>query len=157
MEAGAAIGEMLFPAGGGIPGGAIGGVVGLLGGAYGGGWAAGTAQNYALNRIPKFRDMLGQSEEQKRLDEQEHPVVSFMGGMAPYAITMSPMAGLPKTLPENATNWQRLLANKYTSRFMSGRRRRRHAIGPGGHQRGQDQLEPRGHRDRVRPRVQQKQ
>jgi hypothetical protein len=99
--------------------GPIGSFGGGLAGAYFGGQGIATAQNWLLNKVPKIRDLLGQSEEQKRLDEQEHPIASFLGGIAPFALTMSPIA-LEGKLPANATAWQRLAANPYTARLFSG-------------------------------------
>jgi hypothetical protein len=116
--AGAAIGARI----GGLPGA----VIGLgIGGAAGFAASYGTAlgQDWALNHLPQIRDMLGQSEEIKRLDEKEHPIASFLGGLAPYALTMSPGTlvgqGLKK-LPTNATTWQRLQQHQLTSRLFSG-------------------------------------
>jgi hypothetical protein len=114
--AGAVIGETVFPFGGGLVGGIAGGIAGGFAGAE----AVSAGQNWLLNKVPKFRDMLGQGEEQKRRDEEEHPVASFLGGIAPFAVTMSPFSMGKKLLPENATTWQRLAANPLTSRLFSG-------------------------------------
>jgi hypothetical protein len=114
--AGFALGEAIFPAGGGIPGALLG--LGLgFGGAAAGSAAVEGAQHWALEKVPKFRDLLGQSEEQKRLDEQEHPVASFLGGTVPWFVTMSPF-GAGKKLAENATTWERLANNSYTKRLF---------------------------------------
>lgn len=117
-EAGATIGAAVgsvFPG----PGTVIGGIVGGLAGAIGGGISAGAAQDYALGKVaPDWKDGLDQT---LALQEQQHPYASFIGGLAPYAITMSP-TGIAKgsAIPANATAWQRLAANPVTARAFSG-------------------------------------
>lgn len=115
-QAGAVLGEAIFPAGGGLVGGFAGGVAG----AYFGSEGISAAQSWLLSKVPKLRDFLGQSEEQKRLDQQEHEYGSFLGGIAPFAITMSPAAVGRKTLAPDATTWQRLAADPRTARLFSG-------------------------------------
>jgi hypothetical protein len=116
--AGLAIGEALFPPGGGLVGALVGAGFGIAGG-FAGGAAVESAQTWALNKVPKIRDILGQSEEQKRIDQEEHPVASFLGGIAPFALTMSPLVA-KHMLADGATTWQRLAANPMTSRLFSG-------------------------------------
>ena len=114
LLAGAAIGS-IFPG----PGTAIGGIAGGLVGALGGGIGAGMAQDYTLNKVaPEWKDGLDKTMAQQ---EEQHPYASFVGGLAPYAITMSP-TGIAKgaALPATATSWQRLAANPMTSRLFSG-------------------------------------
>lgn len=111
---GAAIGS-IFPG----PGTAIGGIVGGLAGALGGGFGAGMAQDYTLTKLaPEFKDGLDKT---LATQEEQHPYASFVGGLAPYALTMSP-TGLAKgaALPASATAWQRLAANPLTARAFSG-------------------------------------
>ena len=119
-ELGAAAGAPLAPftAGLSVP------VLGFLGGAagaIGGAALVAKAQDYALKAVPdSWRDKLGLSDRQQQLDESEHPVASFLGGVAPYALTMRP-GGIAKTkLPENATALQRILANPATARVFGG-------------------------------------
>jgi hypothetical protein len=117
-------------------GGAIGGVLGgplaeftapagaLIGGAagaIGGAALVGKMQDYALKMVPdSWRDALGLSDRQQKLDEGEHPVASFLGGVAPYALTMRPGTTPKIKLPENATALQRIMANPTTARLFGG-------------------------------------
>ena len=74
-----------------VPGGALAGaVIGGLAGSF----LTDEAQSWLLDKVPRFRDLLGQSEEQKAQDQKEHQALSFMGGLFPYAITMNPAAAL---------------------------------------------------------------
>lgn len=117
-EAGAAIGGLAGPVGAGI-----GGVAGGIGGFIAGSWATDEAQDVALHAMPNdWQDALGQSERIRGLQERQHPISSFIGGIAPYALTMSPGALTSKaaSLPENATTFQRLMANPLTSRLFGG-------------------------------------
>ena len=116
---GAAVGALFPPAepftiaGGTIAGG--------IAGMFGGSWAIDKAQDWALRQMPdSWRDALGMDDRQQRLDEAQHPVGTFIGGMIPYAATMRP-GGLGKAvLPENATALQRILANPVTGRLFGG-------------------------------------
>ena len=112
-EAGAALGEAVFPAGGGI----IGGIAGGLAGAFGGGAAVQKGQDWLISKLPQsWQDKLN---EQEQADTAQHPVAQFMGGLAPFAVTMSPTTAVSK-LPENATNLTKLMANPVTQRMFSG-------------------------------------
>jgi len=105
---------------GGPVGAAIGGVAGGLIGGIGGQIAVDAAQTWALSQLPEdWQDALGQSEKQRRAEEILHPNASFLGGLVPFALTMSPriVAG---ALPQNATALQRIMANPATSRVFSG-------------------------------------
>ncbi len=111
---GAAIGEALFPPGGGIPGAAVGAIVGGLGGGWGGAYAADRAQDYALSKLPdSWVEAIGQDDRQQRLDQEQHPYASFLGGLAPFALTMKP-GGF------GAAALERILANPMTSRVFGG-------------------------------------
>jgi len=117
-EAGGAVGAFLGPWGA-----LAGGVIGGIGGAIGGGFAADKAQDYTLSKLPdSFVDAFGQGERQQRLDQQERPVASFVGGMIPFALTMQPtkLAFRATGLPENATTIQKLMANPVTARLFGG-------------------------------------
>ena len=115
MEAGAALGAFAGPWGA-----AAGGLVGGLTGAFGGGWLAGKGQEAVIQKLPdSWKDPL---ENWERESEKQHPMASFLGGLIPMALTMSPFAAekaLTK-LPENATALQRIMANPYTARIFGG-------------------------------------
>lgn len=117
-ELGGAIGEVAGPIGAGV-----GAVVGGIGGAIAGGKAVETAQNWLLSKLPSgFVDAFGLDEAKERLDQQEHPVASFIGGLIPYAVTMSPNLAIKSAakLPENATALQRLMSNPITAKLFGG-------------------------------------
>jgi hypothetical protein len=123
MGAGAELGAALGLAGGPLaeitsPVGAfIGGGLGAIGGAA----AVSKVQDYALKMLPdSWKDTLGLSERQQKIDEGEHPVASFLGGIAPYALTMRPGATPKVALPENATALQRIMTNPATARLFGG-------------------------------------
>ena len=121
-EIGAGIGAF-----GGPPGAAlgltIGGFAGGLAGFFGGSTAAGAGQDWAIHQAPdNWQDALGQSDRAQRLQEAQHPIASFLGGIAPYAVTMSP-GGWSKgalSLPEDATTFQRIKANPITGKLFFG-------------------------------------
>lgn len=112
-EAGAAIGAF-----GGPVVAAIGGVAGGLIGGFGGGYAAEKAQDAALSALPD--DWEESINSQRRADQEQHPVASFLGGMAPYAVTMRPGGFAKAALPENATALQRIMAHPVTARVFGG-------------------------------------
>ncbi|OYV61785.1 MAG: hypothetical protein B7Z71_03870 [Acidocella sp. 21-58-7] len=138
--AGGPLAELTVPAGaatGAGIGGAIGGFAGGLAGFFGGSAVAQSAQNYALKQMPdNWQDALGASDRQQRVDQEQHPIASFLGGLAPYAITMSPGALTAKAanLPADATAFQRIMANPLTSRLFGG-------AAMGGMQIGQEEYE----------------
>ena len=114
-------------------GGFIGGVAGFMAGSS----AAEGAQEWGLHQMPdSWTEAIGQSDRQARLQEQQHPVASFLGGLAPYAVTMTPGAFSTKALnlPENATTFQRIMANPVTSRIFGG-------VAMGGMELGQEEAE----------------
>lgn len=121
--AGAGIGA-LFGGVGAAPGGLIGGALGFAGGVIAGGigsYAAAKAQDYALSKAPEsWVDKLGQDDRQQQLDQTAHPYASFLGGIAPYAVTMRPGGFARAALPDNATTFQRLAANPMTARVFGG-------------------------------------
>jgi hypothetical protein len=92
-EAGAAIGalggpfdEFTIPAGF-LIGGAL--------GALGGGTGTDAAQHYILAHNPDMAKALGQDSDTQAADESEHPVASFLGGLAPQALLLRPsLSGL---------------------------------------------------------------
>lgn len=116
-EAGAAVGSFAGPVGT-LAGGFIGGVAGMFGGQA----LVDKVQNWALSELPdSWREALGQDDRQQTLDQEYHPTASFLGGLAPYALTLKPSFSLAaRALPENATAWQRILANPVTSRLFAG-------------------------------------
>ena len=117
-ELGAGIGAF-----GGPVGAAVGGLVGGIGGFLAGSSAVSATQDYALRQMPdSWQEAIGQSSRQQRLQEEQHPVYSFMGGLAPYLVTMGPGAFTTKALnlPENATTFQKIMANPVTSRLFGG-------------------------------------
>ena len=120
---GAGIGGVIAGPPGAVVGGAIGGFAGGLGGFFAGSAATETAQDWTLKQLPMAaQESLGQSERAQREQEIEHPYASFMGGIAPYAITMSP-GGWTKAaanLPADATAFQKIMANPITQKAFSG-------------------------------------
>ena len=121
-QLGGAAGLTLGPFGGLL--GALGG--GIVGG-FGGSFLADKAQSYALSKAPDtWVEALGQDDRQLRLDQEQHPYASFLGGLAPFALTMSPMgeagagAKALKALGPNATAMQRIMANPVTARVFGG-------------------------------------
>ena len=121
-ELGAGIGSVVPGAGTAI-GAGLGGFAGGLGGFMLGSSAISQAQHWAVSKLPdSWQDKLGASDRQQQLDQSQHPDASFIGGLVPYALTMSP-GGLGKAaaaLPENATAFQRIMANPIASRLFSG-------------------------------------
>ena len=98
----------------GVAGGAI--VGGLIGG-----FATGKAQDYALSQAPdSWVEALGQDDRQQRLDQEQHPYASFLGGLLPFALTMKPGGLAQAALPENATTLQRIMTNPVTARVFGG-------------------------------------
>jgi len=78
-KAGAAIGAF-----GGPVGATIGGVIGALTGGFGGSYLTGKAQEAALERYaPEAIEQIARAQE-------EQPGASFVGGLAPTALTMRP-------------------------------------------------------------------
>lgn len=68
-------------------------VAGLVAGgvaAYGAGSVAGAVQNKVLEAAPETAVSLGQSPGQVAQDEQQHPIASFAGGMAPNLLAFTP-------------------------------------------------------------------
>ena len=95
----------------------IGGVAGGLGGSY----LLSKAQDYGLRKLPdSWRDALGQSDAQRRADEEKHGTASFIGGLAPYVLTMRPGGISRVALPDNATALQRIMADPITARLFGG-------------------------------------
>jgi hypothetical protein len=112
---------------GGPVGAGIGAIAGGLAGMFGGSYLADKAQSYALSKAPDdWVEALGQDDRQQRLDQEQHPYASFLGGLAPYAVTMTPFGGGKKALEEllaknpNATPLQRLMTNPAVSRVIGG-------------------------------------
>jgi hypothetical protein len=121
MAAGAELGGAAGLAVGGPIGGAIGGLVGGGAGFFGGARAIDAAQNWGLSHLSEsWRDALGMSDRQEKIDQSEHPIASYLGGLAPYALTMSPGTFAGKALPENATALQRIMSHPATARVFGG-------------------------------------
>lgn len=134
--AGAALGSVV-PGIGTAVGAGAGALVGGIGGTLLGAHAVGEAQHWALSKLPEsWQDTLGASDRQQQLDQAQHPVASFLGGLVPYALTMSPrgIGAAAAKLPENATSFQRLMANPVTARVFGG-------AAVGGMELGQEKLE----------------
>lgn len=114
--AGAAIGGPFAPVTG--PAGAL---IGGVAGAFLGSTAIAHVQNWALSKLPdSWREAIGMDDRQEQIDQAEHPVASFLGGLAPYALTMRPGATPTTALPENATALQRIMAHPVTARVFGG-------------------------------------
>lgn len=138
--AGAGAGAQAGFIGGGLVGGPVGAAVGAfaggVAGGFGGGYLAGEAQQAAIDRLPAdWKDPLLNKVAKA---QKEHPYASFIGGLVPFALTMSPYAAAGK-VSEGATALDRLMANPTTARLFSG------GIA-GGLQIGQDILQE-GHAD----------
>jgi hypothetical protein len=121
-EAGAAIGALTSPLTGPV-GPLVGGLVGGLGGFWAGAAVTQGAQDFAIHQLPDgAQDALGQSDRMKRLQQEQHPYASFLGGIAPYVLTMRPGSWTKAAgdLPADATAWQRIAANPVTSHLASG-------------------------------------
>lgn len=109
----------------GSAGGPWGRLIGTIGGAIGGGFAGSAAiekaQEWALSKLPdSWVEALGQDDRQQRIDESQQPVASFLGGLAPYALSLTPGAIPKAALPANATAFQRIMANPITARVFGG-------------------------------------
>lgn len=86
-------------------------VIGGLIGGFGGALATGKAQDYAIKQLPdSWRDPL---EREIATTEKEHPNASFLGGLLPMAVTMTPFGNLGA----NATTMQRIIGNPTTRIF----------------------------------------
>jgi hypothetical protein len=99
----------------------VGGFLGGVGGGFTGAWAANKVQDFAIKKLPD--DWQESIASQKQVDEQQHPTASFLGGLAPYVMTMSPFGvgrGALNSLPSTATSLQRIMANPLTQRFFGG-------------------------------------
>lgn len=117
-EAGAAIGALAGPFGA-AAGGLVGGAAGFIGGSA----AVAKVQSWAAQELPaSWQDTLGLSDRQQSIDQQQHGTASFLGGLVPMALTMSPMSGLKATtaLTDNMTSFQRIMANPITARLFGG-------------------------------------
>lgn len=118
--AGAAVGSVV-PVVGTAAGGLVGGVIGGIGAGIGAGTAISAAQNWAVKQLPlSWQEAIGQDDRQQKLDEQQHPVASFLGGLTPYALTMRPGGWAKGAIPENSTALQRILANPATAHVFGG-------------------------------------
>lgn len=99
----------------------VGGVLGALAGGFLGATAIEKAQSWALSKLPdSWTEAIGMDERQAQLDEKEHGTASFIGGLMPFALTMRPGAIGRKALPENATTYQKIMANPVTARVFGG-------------------------------------
>lgn len=125
-EAGALIGSF-----GGPVGALAGGFIGGLAGGIAGSMAISKAQDYAIEKLaPTWKDPI---DKYTMAAQEQHPTASFIGGLIPFAVTMSPRT-LAATLPENATAIERIMANPATGRMFSG-------VLQGGMEIGQEKLE----------------
>jgi hypothetical protein len=102
----------------GVAGGAI---VGGVAGGFLGSAAISTAQDWVLSKLPDtWREKIGMDDRQRQLDEEHHPVASYLGGIAPYALTMRPGIAARDALPPNATALQRITSSPYTKHIFAG-------------------------------------
>ena len=116
-ELGGAAGTAVLP---GI-GTAVGALAGGIGGGILGAKGIDAAQNWLLSKLPdSFVDAFGLDERKERLDQQQHPVASFVGGLVPYAVTMRPSGFAKTALPENATALQTLMSHPVTAKLFGG-------------------------------------
>ena len=107
---GAAVGSALGPFGSFV-GGAL--------GAFAGGYGAGKAQDFAISELPhSWQDPIT---EYQRSAEEQHPTASFLGGMVPMALTMSPNLSMAAGKPApDATMWARIAAHPVAGRLFGG-------------------------------------
>ena len=107
---GAAVGSALGPFGSFV-GGAI--------GAFAGGYGAGKAQDFAISELPhSWQDPIN---EYQRSAEEQHPTASFLGGMVPMALTMSPnLSTAAGKLAPDATRYERIAAHPVAGRLFGG-------------------------------------
>ena len=93
--------------------GFLGGVAGALATSYG----ASKAQNYAIKALPAaYKDPLESTLAQQ---EKEHGTASFLGGLLPVGLTLSPaVAG--RAVAANATSFEKLMANPLAERLFAG-------------------------------------
>jgi len=121
MAGGAAFGAGLGAFGGPaapvtVPVGAV--IGGLLGG-ISAGYGTSAAQDYALKKAPGFAKYVGQDEETRRLEAEQHPYASFAGEIAPLALTMSPRLGAP-VLRAGAGAFERMVSKPVVGRAFGG-------------------------------------
>lgn len=115
VEVGGALGAL-----GGPIGALVGGVVGGIGGGFAGAEGVAKAQSWLLSKLPdSWQESISN---EQRADQAEHPVASFLGGLAPYAVTLRPggFGSSVANLPENATAFQRIMAHPVTGRLFGG-------------------------------------
>ena len=99
----------------------VAGFVGGVASAIGASWATSSAQGYALSKAPdSWKDALGQDDRTRTLEAEQHPYATFLGGLVPNALTMTPFAASGRVLPSTATTLERLLNNPKTGRLFSG-------------------------------------
>lgn len=116
-EVGAALGAATGPAAPiaapvlGIGGAIIGGIAGQQ--------AVSAAQDWLIDQLPdSWQKFIGQSKEQMAKGQQEQPIASFAGSLAPFAITMRP--GWGPAAPATNTAIARIMASPVTSHVVSG-------------------------------------
>lgn len=88
-EIGGTLGAALGPVGAGV-----GALAGGLATSMGGGYLANKAQDYLLDKFPEAANAIGLGKDQLAADQTQHPLASFVGGLAPQAVAMRPGAGL---------------------------------------------------------------
>ena len=109
-ELGAAVGSTVGPIGT-----VVGGLAGGLGGYFLGSTAVGAAQDYLISKLPEsWRE---EFEQKSQAAAAQHPYGFWIGGLAPVAITGSPIAAAEKLAP-NATAFEKLMANPVTQRLL---------------------------------------
>jgi hypothetical protein len=99
---------------------ALGALVGGLVGAYGASTATGKVQDKAIKALPaNVQQALGQDAATQQADEQQHPIATFSGGLAPALLTMRP--GFSATpVAQDAPILTRLLAKPATGAVVGG-------------------------------------
>lgn len=116
-EIGAAIGAATGPAAPlaapvlGIGGAIVGGIAGQQ--------AVSAAQDWLIDQLPdSWQKFIGQSKEQVAKGQEQQPIASFAGSLAPFAITMRP--GWGSGAPATNTAIARIMASTVTSHVVSG-------------------------------------
>lgn len=100
----------------------VGAIVGGLAGFMGGAAVVEKAQSWGLQQLPdSWKEAIGIDERQEQMELTAHPTAAFIGGLAPYALAMQPgklTMRAAQNLPENATAFQRIIANPMTGRLF---------------------------------------
>jgi hypothetical protein len=115
--AGFMVGGPLGAGAGGVVGAIGGGIAGFMGGAQ----AMSSAQDWLIKQMPEsWQELLGQSEKQRSAEEEQQPIASQIGELAPFVLTMRPgIIGPRAPIPEGASTLRRAWSSPMTSHLLS--------------------------------------